>query len=51
MHLIAAATAVLGIALLELDRRALVGLYLPLHLWLGVSGLLCLDAAIASLAG
>jgi choline-sulfatase len=41
--------AALGLALVEADRRVLPGLYPPAHLWLGVTGILCLDTALHSL--
>jgi hypothetical protein len=35
--------ALAGLALIEVDRRALAGLYAPVHLWLIATGMLCLD--------
>jgi arylsulfatase A-like enzyme len=40
-----------GLALLELDRRALVDLYPAVHLWLLVLGLACLLRGLTTLAG
>lgn len=36
----------IGLALLEADRRFLRGLYGPMHLWLGVAGILVLETGI-----
>ncbi len=46
----AGAVVVFGVALLEVDRRVLVDLYPDVHLWLGVLGLLTLDAGLRGLA-
>lgn len=48
---VATAVVLLGLALLEADRRLFVDLYIPLHLWLGLLGMLCIDTGGRYLLG
>lgn len=43
-----AAAAVIGVLMLETDRRAMVGLHSGAHVWLEVVGLLCVDAGLVT---
>ncbi len=45
------ATCLLGMGLLEADRRLFVDLYVPVHLWLGALGIVTLETGARSLIG
>ena len=49
VYAIGVATCILGVGLLEADRRLLVDLYVPVHLWLGALGILTLETGARSL--